>query len=747
MYTVYMAGCSVDSSTNSASSLKQDFSSACGTGSSSAGAIMNAVSASDCSTARNELKTVTSISTKTPVDAEMLATASKLAELETYLVEGNVDLQGLKTLGSLESLTILGSSVQSLNGIQGLSKLKNVSILSTSLKSIDISGPNKIKSLWIDSEVLENISNLSSFQELEALYIFTNKTIDLSAIKNLPKLKTLWIKSEGALNLAPLREIPALTDLMVYNDSIAQMVAFDGIKPLESLTIKSSALQNINGISSSSYGKTLKSLQLVGTAVTDLSEVSNIATLNGLATVDGQNVKVPFSALKGRLTSLNTSGTTLDLSTADLTGFKKLTSLSIDMSNLPLAQLDAPGLSYLTTNQTPRAGSDFQNFASLQHLGAQNAGLTNITGLANKPKLAFLDIKQNAVGNFAELEKSQDLQYLDMSYNGVKDGFDLPRLAKVETILANHNDFTQVKLFKRQPELLELDLSYTKTDASSISNLFVSDEVGEDRSLWLSVVRCQGIALAQDRPTCNINSNKVPTADTITLLQYKATFLGQTLESERKHIEALENLKINTTTVNAPACTWIHNHIELINNLYSVVTAEKDFIASNTDWKEPNADELLKGICGDRTCSQAELAQHYTIDINACLSGAADPVTLKILSQNIMTKDELEKKDKEAGYEAGYAVTLDYVTSADQDSHVFLIYLQNLEISLSKIASSQSSAVVNLDTAIQGARKVLETSLAEANSYMAKVKRIEATLRTRIGTLREQLDKMIKGTN
>jgi hypothetical protein len=652
------------------------------------------------------------------ITATQLAGMSKQSSISVSLAEDVKNLESLKGAAELEDLQILSSSLDSLEGIGSMSKLRSLFVQSSSLQSLKGLRSSTLKVLWVDASVLAELTDLAGVPQLEELHIFTNKPVNLEVLKQLPKLKKLWIQSTGKEELLSLSALAGLEELWISNDQFAQLASLDALTKLKHLTIRSANLRDITALSGRL--NRLESLQLIATPIASLEPIGALSKLTHLGLIELSGKLTLTATQRRNLESLNVTGSTIDLAPEDTKGLTSLKSLLVDGSNVAVRNFEAPQLSFLTSNYTARTSQDFAAFRKLEVLGASNSGLTEITGLSGKTELSFADLSSNKISDLSPLGSSQKLLHLDVSSNGLASVNSLPVLNSVETIIAAANPFTDLFAFKQQPYLFELDLSNSNTNYEEIKKLF-NRRIGEPRPLWLSLLRCKGVSIAESYTNCY--EFVIPNGDSAAFFQQEAESWANSLDQQVEFLNSFDRVIAGGLNVDLSSCAWARNHIKLIEVFEQSFEAQKGYIKANFAWPEASVEALKTNLCGEALCDAAELQNIYKADLEAeCDLSLDSPVTVERLSRDIRKVSQLEDGSPELQ-------TIDYLGSVEEKtSGAFIAYLREMERKLRSFAERDANSTVSLRTERDQVLKGIQTTLLSTDRFLARCEKIRQQL-------------------
>lgn len=376
----------------------------------------------------------------------------------TYQVSGTIscagkgitNLSGMEQLNNLEGINLQGNSITDVTPLTGLTKLKEVSLASNNLSSLaepnftGIAGLDNVSILWLENNSIADFSPLTGMANLQELIIWNNNISDLSAsnIASLTSLSRLWLQQNPINDVSALAAFPNLLNLGLSQLGLSLTSPAD-IAGLSSLTHLKILWMENNGLTSTSGLQNLVNLQelyLFGNQIRDVSNLAGITTL-----------------------------TTLDLGSNGLTSAGLVTGLS------SLGSLTALGLYGNTL--TELAALNNPNFQShLTDLYLANNQLTDISALASLSNLRYLDLNQNTT--LVDLSPLSPLNNLTDLYLGLTAVSDLSAINGKTSIkrfgtayLHSIQDYSPIATLTNLEELYLNDAGIDDQDMAALTNL------------------------------------------------------------------------------------------------------------------------------------------------------------------------------------------------------------------------------------------------------------------------------------
>jgi hypothetical protein len=188
-------------------------------------------------------------------------------------------------LDSLKTIELNGRQVADLSALSNLDKLETLDLSWTNVSDIsNLSGLESLETLDLSRTKLTDISELSILKSLKTLNLSTllymKNVADISALCGLTNLKTLDLSFIKVSDISKLSCLDSLETLSlggknVWDISFLNENEQEKLPNLKSLNLQMTCVGNISALS----GRTLDSLNLIGTPVTILSGLQNVKIL------------------------------------------------------------------------------------------------------------------------------------------------------------------------------------------------------------------------------------------------------------------------------------------------------------------------------------------------------------------------------------------------------------------------------------------------------------------------------------
>ena len=309
-----------------------------------------------------------------------------------------LDLTGLEFAVNLKELDLSDNLILDVSPLVHLNHLTSLRLENSEIGTLD--------EIWIPEHPgISDVSPLSGLQNLEKLYLSSNRISDLSPLSALQNLRVLHLNGNYISDVSPLSTLQNLEELyIVYNGDISD------VSPL-------SALQN------------LEKLHLVNNDISDVSPLSALQNLTELSLGRNQISDVSPLAL---LTNLETLG----LRKNEISDLSPLVSLQ-NLTKLTLGY-----------NQISQI-SDLSALTTLQKLHLGNNNISDASPLSNLENLTVLYLGNNKVSDVSVLRSLRSLTKLHLTGNQISDVSPLSGLRNLRELHLDHNRISNFRPINR----------------------------------------------------------------------------------------------------------------------------------------------------------------------------------------------------------------------------------------------------------------------------------------------------------
>ncbi len=251
--------------------------------------------------------------------------------------------------------------------------------------------------LWylnLHSNIITDISSLSSVTSLQRLFLPNNNISDISALSNLTKLTKLSIFANNIDDISALSKLTNLEDLYIYNNDITNISALSGLTNLQTLDLHSNNIEDISALTD------LINLTYLNLGALKIDDISALTGLNNLNYLYLSNNKISYIP--------------------SLSGLVNLKELFLHYNNIS----NISGLSGLNNLLELRLGhnviSDINKLSGLTNLAKlylENNSIIDISSLSNLSNLYTLQLNDNSIIDISALAVLTNLYNLYLYHN------------------------------------------------------------------------------------------------------------------------------------------------------------------------------------------------------------------------------------------------------------------------------------------------------------------------------------------
>ena len=378
-----------------------------------------------------------------------------------YLRSSSVsDISVLGGLTHLTELDLQDNSISDISALTGLNRLEYLNLRDNNISDLSaLAGLNRLAHLSLEGNSISDISALGSLTHLTFLDLSDNDISDLSALAGLPRLRNLYVNRNPLDYTSIYTHIPALqargVRVYFYGRTLMRVVKKSGdqhIAPATSLPIVVE-VQDSNG-----YG-------FAGVPVT-FTLTAGSGTLSTTETTTDRN---------GRAESLLTLGAdlgtrTVEVSVADIEQPVTFTIVGKEGVIIPDSNLRAKiGAALGKGSDDPISPSEI---ATLTLLFAQDAGISNLTGLEGATNLTRLILGDNSISDISEVSSLTHLTELRLNGNDISDISAVSGLTDLTTLDLDNNNISDISAVSGLTHLTRLNLANNNiSDISAVSGL------------------------------------------------------------------------------------------------------------------------------------------------------------------------------------------------------------------------------------------------------------------------------------
>ncbi|TSB45718.1 leucine-rich repeat domain-containing protein [Alkalicoccobacillus porphyridii] len=298
----------------------------------------------------------------------------------------------------LEHLNYYHSDLSSLEGIQYAEKLRSLYLNTSELIDISqLAGLTSLSELSLGHNKVSDISAIKNLTKLTYLSLYNNSISDISSLKDLLILESLDLDNNSITNLDALAEMTELSRLDLANNEIKDIAALTNLKNVTYLRLGNNEIAGIKALSDMTQ---LEELYLQNNQVEDISPLKNITNLRDLHLSWNQISNIDALAEMFELEELSLNSNEIN----DISSLAKLT--------------------------------------KLESLDLQNNNISDISALKNMKNLSSLYLSSNDIKDISSLAGLESIEYLDLAYNGITDISILRELPRLQTVYLYGNDIS-----------------------------------------------------------------------------------------------------------------------------------------------------------------------------------------------------------------------------------------------------------------------------------------------------------------
>ncbi len=381
----------------------------------------------------------------------------------TYLNLFSNTISDVSPLRNLTNLTGLGLGGNTISDVSPLSNLTNLTELYLNGNTISdvspLSNLTNLTELYLNGNTISDVSPLSNLTNLTNLRLYSNTVSDVSPLSNLTNLTELWLHGNTISDVSPVRNLTNLTSLKLEGNNITDISVLAG---LTNLTFLGLGGNNISDISPLRNLTNLIGLSLEGNNISDISVLAGLTNLTFLGLRENP---LSASSINEHIPALQDRGVEVEFDPTPVIITDDPTPVTIPDAKLRAAIAAALGKA---SGATITKGE----MSTLTTLGAQDADISDLTGLEFATNLTMLLLDNNRITDLAPLSGLTKLNILGLNNNQIADLAPLAGLTKLTNLHLNGNTITDVSPLRNLTNLNRLGLVYNWiTDLAALSGL------------------------------------------------------------------------------------------------------------------------------------------------------------------------------------------------------------------------------------------------------------------------------------
>ena len=182
------------------------------------------------------------------IDISPIANSTKLISFWARNNKIN-DISVLENLINLQDVLLLNNNITEITSIEKLDKIKKLDLSNNKIKNIDALENSPIYKLYLDYNEIQDISVLSTCNNLMELQLSKNKISDISSLSGLHNLKYLALDNNEISDISPLTGLQNLRSLYLNNNNISDISDISCIgnyRILERIDISNNKISDIS---------------------------------------------------------------------------------------------------------------------------------------------------------------------------------------------------------------------------------------------------------------------------------------------------------------------------------------------------------------------------------------------------------------------------------------------------------------------------------------------------------------------
>ena len=298
------------------------------------------------------------------------------------------------------------------------------------------------------------LTGLEFAANLTYLSLNDNNITNISALAKLTALTRLWLSNNSIEDISSLSKLTDLTELWLWNNQIEDISPLSGLTNLTRLSL---GRNNVTDVSALSGLTNLKTLILTGNDISDLAPLAANTGLGAGGTVDVTDNPLNAASHSTHVPALQARGVSVSF-------------VPSPVVRIPDANLRAAIEADL--DKATGAPITAAEMATLEILGARDAGISVLTGLEYAANLTSLSLAANNISDLSPLSGLTNLTRLGLDHNNISDLSPLSGLTNLKWLGLDHNNISDLSPLAGLTNLKWLFLLFNNiSDASPLSGL------------------------------------------------------------------------------------------------------------------------------------------------------------------------------------------------------------------------------------------------------------------------------------
>ena len=382
----------------------------------------------------------------TTAQAVDIPDANLRAAIEAALGKASGDTITASDMTNLTDLTARNAGISNLTGLEH----------ATNLKSLWLDGEEVRPGVWENSNSVSDLSPLAGLTQLEALDFWQNSVSDISALAGLTNLTHLGLVGNNISDVSVLTGLTNLESLWLDGNPIADISPLAGLTQLTRLGLDNTSISDISALAG------LTNLTWMRMERNNISDLSPLVANTGLGEGDEVHVRgnpLNRASIKTHVPALEGRGVMVEFD-----------DVVAELVDIPDPNLRAA----IERNLGKASGAIITtvDMATLLHLEARNANISDLTGLEAATNLTFLILDTNAITDISAVSGLTNLESLNLRNNSISDLSAVSGLTNLESLNLRNNSISDLSAVSGLTNLESLNLRNNSiSDLSAVSGL------------------------------------------------------------------------------------------------------------------------------------------------------------------------------------------------------------------------------------------------------------------------------------
>ena len=354
----------------------------------------------------------------TTAQAVDIPDANLRAAIEAALGKASGDTITASDMTNLTDLTARNAGISNLTGLEH----------ATNLKSLWLDGEEVRPGVWENSNSVSDLSPLAGLTQLEALDFWQNSVSDISALAGLTNLTHLGLVGNNISDVSVLTGLTNLESLWLDGNPMADISPLAGLTQLTRLGLDNTSISDISALAG------LTNLTWMRMERNNISDLSPLVANTGLGEGDEVHVRgnpLNRASIKTHVPALEGRGVMVEFD-----------DVVAELVDIPDPNLRAA----IERNLGKASGAIITtvDMATLLHLEARNANISDLTGLEAATNLTFLILDTNSITDISAVSGLTNLESLNLRNNSISDLSAVSGLTSLTFLILDNNNVSDL---------------------------------------------------------------------------------------------------------------------------------------------------------------------------------------------------------------------------------------------------------------------------------------------------------------